>query len=130
MSKVIAAIGHQIGIGAVLFNVIDPCATESRVAITTSKLASTVKRNFKRSEIKVFFGWCSECMIKFLYRVNFTFVYTVRDIIPANIFYLPAVFTPAGTLAFLHLLTLHFFLLRVVQCFGIALDFIHIYSMR
>jgi hypothetical protein len=71
MSKVVTPIRHQAGIRAMLFNVINPCATESRVAITTSKLTSSIKRNLQGLEVNVFGVWDGSGSMQVLNGVDF-----------------------------------------------------------
>jgi hypothetical protein len=66
MSKMIPAVRHQVHVGSVGVDVLDPSTTECRVAITASKLTSAIKTDFKSSKIDVFAGVCVVCMIQIL----------------------------------------------------------------
>ena len=126
MSKVATPIRHQSLIGTVGSYVLDPCATESRVTIATSKLASAIECNFKCAKIDVRLMWCCVCFIEGLYRINSTLVYTVANCVATHVFDLPAVFTTLGTVAQLHVQSIYFLFYCIVYSTRISFDFFRI----
>jgi hypothetical protein len=118
-----------MGICTISADVFNPGSRKSRVAVTTSELASPVKGDLESAEIDVLIRGCLCGLFKSRNRIYPALVNTVTNRVTPNVFDLPAVFAALGPPTLLHVLTVLFFLGSVVQCPGVGLDILYTYSM-
>jgi hypothetical protein len=116
MSKVVSAVRLQVSVRPICLDISNPSAAESRIAIATGELASSIKRNLQGLGDRTGLVSAVECIMYLLILIYHCLVNAVTDRVGIHVFNLPAVLAPRRTLALLHHQSIHLLLCGIMQC--------------